>query len=282
LNKGKNYYDFFPYQHSYLSFTLLQDKHRLTNLEFLAVEPDFHLNQDHSYRDQIKAEDRILLQKLVAKYKRSSEDALYASLLHVLQTQVPERNNVQITNLPALQTPHLFTIGYEGISIDAYINTLLAHHIAALVDIRKNPISRKFGFSKQQLINETKAFGIQYIHLPDLGIESSLRKDLSDYQAYSQLFDYYSQHILPKQKKSLERLKQIISEYSQVALTCFEADPHCCHRHKVTEYLSQDPNFFVPVVHITNKDIQTKPLVDKSNIPSRIVKQIKNGVYYIS
>ena len=62
----------------------------------------------------------------------------------------------------------LFTIGYEGISIDAYINKLLSNHIKTLVDVRKNAYSNKFGFSKKEFKYCLEKAGVKYIHIPEL------------------------------------------------------------------------------------------------------------------
>ena len=90
-----------------------------------------------------------------------------------------------------LETSCLFTIGYEGLSIDAYLNRLITNQVAMLVDVRKNPISMKYGFSKMQLVNATAKAGISYIHIPDLGIPSRLRQNLKSVSAYQELFEYY-------------------------------------------------------------------------------------------
>ena len=54
------------------------------------------------------------------------------------------------------QKPHyahkqLFTIGYEGISLETYINKLIINDVNVLCDVRKNAYSQKYGFSKQTL-----------------------------------------------------------------------------------------------------------------------------------
>ena len=47
--------------------------------------------------------------------------------------------------------------------------------IGLLCDVRKNPLSRKFGFSKKKLKHITETVGIKYVHIPELGIESDKR-----------------------------------------------------------------------------------------------------------
>ena len=44
----------------------------------------------------------------------------------------------------------LFTIGYEGVSLEEYINKLIVNDVKVLCDVRKNSYSMKFGFSKSQ------------------------------------------------------------------------------------------------------------------------------------
>lgn len=43
----------------------------------------------------------------------------------------------------------LFTIGYEGVSLEEYINKLIANDVKVLCDVRKNSYSMKFGFSNR-------------------------------------------------------------------------------------------------------------------------------------
>jgi uncharacterized protein (DUF488 family) len=52
---------------------------------------------------------------------------------------------------PVLQAPRLCTIGYEGRSLEDYLNVLLQEGVTLLCDVRRNPLSRKYGFSKSTL-----------------------------------------------------------------------------------------------------------------------------------
>lgn len=45
----------------------------------------------------------------------------------------------------------LFTVGYEGLEIDDFTKFLKRHRIQLVADLRKNPVSRKRGFSKHKL-----------------------------------------------------------------------------------------------------------------------------------
>lgn len=45
--------------------------------------------------------------------------------------------------------PAVFSIGYEGLTIDSFLNKLIANNITLVVDVRNNPQSMKYGFSKK-------------------------------------------------------------------------------------------------------------------------------------
>ncbi len=81
----------------------------------------------------------------------------------------------------------LYTIGYEGISLEAYLNKLLKHDIKVLVDVRNNAMSQKFGFSKSQLIRYCESLNIEYIHFADVGVQSEYRQELKE-QSHPNIF----------------------------------------------------------------------------------------------
>jgi hypothetical protein len=143
--------------------------------------------------------------------------------------------------------PVLFTIGYEGISFEGYINRLMGQNIRLLCDVRMNPISRKFGFSKGRLSELLPTVGIEYLHIPELGIASGSRKSLHTASDYQHLFANYKQEMQSK-KKHLSQVTELMGRYGRLALTCFERKPSCCHRHCISDYLERKNN--LTVVHL--------------------------------
>jgi len=141
----------------------------------------------------------------------------------------------------------LFTVGYEGIHFEEYANKLLQNGIRLLCDVRRNPLSRKFGFSGKALASLLPKLDIQYIHLPELGIASDDRKDLETEGARERLFEEYSR-ALPAKDPSLDRLVLLLREQGPIALTCFEHHPRDCHRHCIADRLAAVPG--VKVVHL--------------------------------
>ena len=147
------------------------------------------------------------------------------------QQQHQKQERKKITN----STPKLFSIGYQGISIDAYLDKLIRQDIKLLCDVRKNAHSMKYGFSKKRLNHYCSAVGIEYIHIPALGIASEKRKTLAKAADYRTLFQEYGAHIHTKAAE-LENIQRAITKYNRIALTCFESDHRYCHRGTLMQY----------------------------------------------
>ncbi|MGM0597975.1 MAG: DUF488 family protein [Myxococcota bacterium] len=130
----------------------------------------------------------------------------------------------------------LFTIGYEGIHFEEYLNKLILNKIELLVDVRKNPYSRKFGFSKDTLSAILPKLGIKYLSIPELGVENHKRKNLKTKSDYTILFKDYSEDLMSR-KLHIDRIVEDLEENKRIALTCFEADPVYCHRHCLSDYI---------------------------------------------
>jgi hypothetical protein len=84
---------------------------------------------------------------------------------------------------------------------------LLESGITILCDVRRNPIRRKYGFSKNTLARTGENVGIRYEHLPELGIASEQRQGLDTQADYDALFDDYERTWLPKQGAALEKIR---------------------------------------------------------------------------
>jgi uncharacterized protein (DUF488 family) len=138
----------------------------------------------------------------------------------------------------------LYTIGYEGLSFESYANQLIQNDVRLLCDVRKNPLSRKFGFSKGTLSQLLPKLDIVYLHIPELGIDADLRQKLETEDDYKKLFaDYRKQ--LPERMDSLTELERLLEQYKRIALTCFEKEHTSCHRHCVSDYLEKQKSLKV-------------------------------------
>lgn len=258
---GHNHYDFFPYKYGSFSFIAYQDKQRLTDLNLLRNSDDFELLKGQSFIPQIKSKDQSVLRAMISTlghlqgkrlirkvYIEYPEYACRSTILSEILT--PEEMDRVRPEWNSDQTPCMFTIGYEGLTIDAYLNRLIQNNIKAVIDVRKNPVSMKYGFSKTKLQHYLENAGIKYIHISELGIPSEMRTNLKNTSDYKALLEYYQSEMLPKQSFALEKLKNLHSKYARIALTCYEADYSSCHRHKITEYLQGDRSFATTVFHL--------------------------------
>jgi uncharacterized protein (DUF488 family) len=260
-NSQQNHYDFFPYKYGPFSFMSYYDKRKLIERGILKNTEHFELNTSTSYVDKLKSKDRIALRSFfmrTAKYRGQTlvrktylEYPEYAAQSEIAKNILTQEEYFMVSSFWDLNEEiTLFTIGYEGSSIDQYLYRLLSSNVNVLVDVRKNPFSRKHGFSQNQLQKYVTKVGIKYYHVPELGISSELRKNLNGVQSYEKLFEYYASTILPEQQPAIDKIKKLLREHQRVALTCFEAEHHMCHRHKITEVFESEPNLNIPIRHI--------------------------------
>jgi len=84
------------------------------------------------------------------------------------------------------------------------VNNLIKNDVRLLCDVRKNPLSRKFGFSKGNLSILLPKLGIKYMHIPELGIVSKNRKTLAITEDYKVLFRQYTKTLLEKEPYLLQ------------------------------------------------------------------------------
>jgi uncharacterized protein (DUF488 family) len=130
----------------------------------------------------------------------------------------------------------LTTIGYEGVSLEAFLATLKAAKVTLLLDIRELPISRRRGFSKTALSEALAAAAIGYQHERALGAPREVRHRLradGDLKRYFADFREY----LATQGTVLDQLAQALS--GRVALLCYERNPAECHRSVVAAALAK-------------------------------------------
>lgn len=246
-------YDFVPYRFGGFSFTSYADKRRLIDQGLLADEERYwKLTGPGRSAAQVEPILRMRMDQFSRKHGKLRGDALVAEAYrrhpyYAIRSEVADRvlagDSAALRAIeaerPPTGRPGLCTIGYEGSTLEKYLNLLLRSGVSLLCDVRRNPLSRKYGFSKGTLSNACKGVGIRYEHLPELGIASEERKDLITQADYDALFSVYEKESLPNQTATLERIRGWIQGGERVALTCFEKLPHQCHRHCVAEALER-------------------------------------------
>ena len=104
--------------------------------------------------------------------------------------------------------------------------------IERLIDVRNNPVARRYGFHKSTLERLTGNLGIEYRHFPELAIKSEQRRDLRSKEDYRSLFDEYEQTTVLLENAAVDAVSALIREKASV-LVCMEKAQECCHRSRL-------------------------------------------------
>jgi len=142
----------------------------------------------------------------------------------------------------------LFTVGYEGLTIDAFITNLLANNINCVLDVRALPVSRKKGFSKNQLAERLRLADIRYIHLGELGTPKELRDNVKSTGDYSAFFKTMAAYLATK-----EDAVEVAYEYvmdNTCCLMCYERLADQCHRKLIAEEIENRNGEDIQITHI--------------------------------
>jgi uncharacterized protein (DUF488 family) len=124
-------------------------------------------------------------------------------------------------------------IGYQGRSLAQVVEALIEAQVDCVVDIRETPWSRKPGLSKGRLSAALESAGIRYVHMRAAGNPKENRRTA---QSVQHCLDRYREH-LARNGDFLEEIRELASDCS-VALLCFEAEFHECHRSVIVEQLA--------------------------------------------
>jgi len=245
-------YDFVPYKFGAFSFTSYADKRKLIE-EGLLAEDDQNWKLTNAGRATARRQAVEPLQVagfcrrhsrlrgsplIIEQYRLHPFYATRSEILGKLRLERDVLARIEAAK-PKRHPAGIVTIGYEARSLESYLNELLRVGVTVLCDVRRNPLSRKYGFSKGTLSKACDGVGIRYEHLPDLGIASERRRELRTREEYAALFATYEQEDLPRQTRSLATIRDWVKSGERVALTCFEREPEQCHRHCVADALER-------------------------------------------
>ena len=239
-------YEFVPYKFGAFSFTSYADKRTLLERRLLFDEENTWALTDAGRRT-LGTEARPTAARFVRTNAHFRGDALvadtyrrfpYYATRSEIATKVLRGDAAALQRIDDARRPRvtgLLTIGYEGQSLEGYLNRLLRAGVTLLCDVRRNPLSRKYGFSKRTLAHGCAGVGVRYEHLPELGIDSVERQGLETQADYDALFDRYERDLLPNQGAAVAAIAGWIRSGEAVALTCYEHTSSQCHRHCVAE-----------------------------------------------
>lgn len=255
--QGIKSFDFVPYRYGSFSFQANQDIATLSKYGYCKIAETekgrfYELTKDEDFINTLKLEDKKKLIDVKAQFGHLSQTNLirytyqqypYYAIKSTIAKDLLNRAELKAIEQQKRHYPEkqLFTIGYEGISLETYINKLIINDVNVLCDVRKNAYSQKYGFSKKTLQLACRGADIEYVHIPNLGIVSNKRQELHSQADYDVLFREYEKTTLNENKASLLSIRNLLDKGKRVALTCFEKDPKQCHRTCVAHALMQLP-----------------------------------------
>ena len=133
----------------------------------------------------------------------------------------------------------IFTIGYEGATMDAFLGALKGAGVERVIDVRALPLSRRPGFSKSPLRAALEEAGMEYVHLKALGTPAEGRSAARAGRHEDLERIYAGQLELPEAIAQSAQMLALAAEKPS-ALLCFERDPTHCHRTLLLNAVGQD------------------------------------------
>ena len=255
---GSRHYDFVPWDYGGYSFQCDNDLNLLEKQGWIKTRDNvLFLNQIiDGERWALESKERETVRRWIFRHPwRGDELVARTYRLHpyyALHSKIKEQllNAEELArverSVDAVENDGIvvFTLGYEGIHFETYLNKLISNRVAVLCDVRCNPLSYKFGFSAPMLSRVLPKLNLEYRHFPELGILSEKRQSLHSKADYEVLFNDYCENLTNRQG-GLKRLRQVIESKRRVALTCFEANHLYCHRHCISDLLKNKYDYKV-------------------------------------
>ncbi len=251
INSCIKYYHFVPYKYRIFSFEAFRDVQY--NLVSYIEISDNTLRIVPELKEKVQTE----ILKLSAAQLNDLSEIKYISIQHpdYQNSAIIEESILKYTAsgsdireyAPAFHSDNIiYSIGYEMKSVDFFYCQLLNNGVKGILDVRRNAYSFKYGFLSQTLRMITKELNLTYSHIPELGVDKSLRRDLTLPGAYDHLFEMYELDLKNK-GHSIQTASEIVSS-TPTALLCFEADKEFCHRSILSVHLAKETN--MSIIHI--------------------------------
>ena len=259
---NKPVYEFVPYKYGCYSFSAKADLDAMVKKEIISkIKNDYKVSKKTKYFSSLIPKDQSLVRNIILKYGKMERISLmkhtyvnypfYATRSVVAEKILSPDSYQKLTKSKSvLNKTTLFTIGYEGISLEKYLVRLIKNNITLLVDVRKNALSMKYGFSKSTLKWVCNNLGIEYLHIPEVGINSNKRQTLNSQDDYDRLFDDYKNSTLANAVEFQYKILDLLENYNRIALTCYEAETCKCHRTHLAEAIAKLPKFKYKLNHL--------------------------------
>jgi len=229
---GSAFYDFVPYRYGPFSFTLFREAEGLVREGLLRDDAEGKAWERaegvESGAGDLAGDVESDAAGVVDRFAGQSLEDLIDYVYEEFPWYTVNSRIRKLADRPSAE-PAVYTVGYEKWSVDRLLDELLRQGIARIIDVRRNPVARRYGFHKSTLSRLAAKVGVEYVHVPELGIPSELRRNLNCRDDYENLFTHYADVLLPEHADSVSRVAGLVQEKPS-ALLCMEADPALCHR----------------------------------------------------
>lgn len=225
------FYHFFAYKQGPFSHLCFDDLRKLRDNNLINDEETTITPKGNEVLNEVGREHNQTIKTMLNKFPNEKEITDYVYQKYPQYTVKSELIQQKLKK----SSPGFFTIGYEGKDIDQFLNALVSDKIDLLIDVRRNPFSMNFIYIKDALQKKLKDLGIDYLHIPELGIESEERKNLNTKADYKELFAKYRQ-TLPLKEVYINRIIEL-GTTRRIALLCYEADCNFCHRGELAKVI---------------------------------------------
>lgn len=133
----------------------------------------------------------------------------------------------------------LYTIGHSTRSLDELVETLQAHAIQTLADIRAFPMSRRLPqFNRESLEQSLPTARMRYIWMKALGgYRKKIREDSPHIGLRNPSFRNYADYMLTAEFENAMAELIALAEGSRTAYMCAERVYFRCHRMLVSDWL---------------------------------------------
>lgn len=243
----RGFYEFLPYKYGPYSFEMDRDIRRLLKSGKISENSnELQLKTIKQKTIKLDKELNYKINNILNKYGNLDTGEIlkyvYSKYSYFRQfSHLGMYPNVKSKIAPIF----IYTIGYQNLSIDEFINILVKKGIKFVLDVRNTPFSYKYGFSKSWLTKYLPEFNIEYANMPELGIPEIYRKSLND----NALWEKYRE-ILKSSGTYINDVMRTLKRKPTV-LICFEANPEECHRYILAKELSKKTK--LKIVHYSQE-----------------------------
>ena len=232
---GTAFYQFLPYQYGPFSFCLYREADALVRDGYLVEKEHFWCLVEDVPRPTAVLSGRVRddAAGIVARFADKTPGAL-TDYVYEGFPWFTANSSIRRLRARPVASAAVHTVGYEGWQVDGFLDMLMHAGIRRLIDVRSNPVARRYGFHKSTLHRLCGKVEIEYLHFPQLGIRSEFRRGLKGPADYEALFARYERETLAREAETVKRTAELMCGKPS-ALMCVEADPQRCHRSRLAK-----------------------------------------------